>query len=416
MRLAYITAAFPFAHLGETFLAPEMRALSSLCDELHVIPVRPHLRTSTVEPASPGTRHLRIAAAGAQMAQAALIEALTHPRRMLRALFELAGPRYRTSAKIKNLVFFPAALAVARYIRTHGIEHIHAHWLTTPATVAHVASIMTDVPWSCTAHAHDIFSGNLIAQKSASARFVRVIAQRNLRSLAELADRPAESLHLIHVGVDVPPAPSVPSVERPLQILCPARLDPIKGHDDLLRGLAAARENGLTFHCDLVGTGPSEPHVRSLVAQLRLASDVTIRGLVPHAALLHELRRGRYDAVVLTSLEFDTAGRHEGIPVALVEAMAHGLPCIATQTGCIPELIDAGTGILVPQRDPGSIAQALIRLAADPATRRKLGASARARVTADFNVARTARELYGLIDGGGPHSAQRAAGVASAGH
>ena len=415
MRLAYITRAFPFAYLGETFLAPEMRSLSALCEELHVIPVRPHLRKSTFEGAAQNVRSVRIAAAGLEMLQAAFAEALARPRRTLQALRALLAPRYRTSAKIKNLVLFPAALAVAAYVRKHRIEHIHAHWLTTPATVAYLASIMTDVPWSCTAHAHDIFSGNLICQKASSAQFVRAIALRNLRSLADLALRPADSLHLIHVGVEVPAASCVQSLERPLQIVCPARLDPIKGHEYLIRGLAAARDEGLAFHCDIVGTGPSEQHIRSLISRLRLQDAVTIRGLVRHAALLHELHRGRYDVVVLTSLELDDGAGHEGIPVALIEAMAHGVPCIASATGCIPELVDAGTGILVPQRDPGALAAAFMRVAADPAARRTLGAFARARVMADYDVAQTARELYGLIDAGRPHRAQGTAHGTSAG-
>lgn len=416
MRLAYLTRAFPFAHLGETFLAPEMRALASLCDELHVIPVRPHLRKSTFEGAPAGMRSIRIAAAGPHMLYAALTEALAHPRRTLRALHALMSPRYRTSAKIKNLVLFPAALAVSGYIRKQRIEHIHAHWLTTPATVAYAVSIMTDVPWSCTAHAHDIFSDNLIKQKAASARFIRAIARRNLESLAGLAGRPAESLHLIHVGVNVPPSASTQNPNRPLQILCPARLDPIKGHEYLIRGLAAAADKGLAFHCDIVGTGPGEQQIRALLSQLHLSGFVMLRGLVRHAALLNELRRGRYDAVVLTSLEVDDGAGHEGIPVALTEAMAHGVPCIATATGCIPELIGTGTGILVPQRDPASLAGAFMRLAADPVMRRNLGAAARDRVAAEYDVVKTARELYGLIDAGGPRRAQGSAHVASAAH
>ena len=416
MRLAYLTRAFPFAHLGETFLAPEMRALASLCEELHVIPVRPHLRENTFEGAPAGMRTTRIAAAGPQMLQAALAEALAHPRRALRALSALTNPRYRTTAKIKNLVLFPAALAVARYIRKERIEHIHAHWLTTPATVAYLASMITGVPWSCTAHAHDIFSGNLVRQKVRSARFVRAIARRNLQSLAHLTGRQAESLHLIHVGVNVPPSACPQSLNRPLQIVCPARLDPIKGHEYLIRGLAAARERGLAFHCDIVGTGPNEAHIRALILRLGLTDAVTLRGLVRHSALLNELRRGRYDAVALTSLELDDGAGHEGIPVALIEAMAHGVPCIATATGCIPELIDGSTGILVAQRDPGSLAQAFVRIAADAALRRRLGFAARDRVANDYDVVKTTRELYGLIDAGGPNRAQRTAHAASAGH
>lgn len=398
MRLAYITRSFPFAHLGETFLAPEVRSLSLLCAELHVIPARPHLRASTM--ATCDRRHVtdvRIGTANIRMLRSAFIEGIAHPRRAGRAFWSLLAPRYRMSAKIKNIALFPTALALARYVRIHRIEHIHAHWLTTPATVAYVASMMTGVPWSCTAHAHDIFSDNLLKQKLASARFVRVIADRNLQHLADFTGCPAQRLHRIHVGVEIPYLPVRERTNRALQIICAARLDPIKGHEYLIRGLAEARDRGLVFHCDIVGDGPLTGRLRLLISQRGLGRLVTLRGRVPYASLLDDLRCGRYDVLVLPSVEFQGLGQHEGIPVALIEAMAHAIPCVASATGCIPELIDETTGVLTPQRDQAALADAFIRLAADPALRRTLGEAGRERVIAEFDVAATTRALYGLI-------------------
>jgi len=340
---------------------------------------------------------VRAGAPGFGMLAAALTECVLYPRRTLVALSRIIGPRYRLSAKLKNLIVFPAALAIARYVRTKRIDHIHAHWMTTPTTVAYVASMMTDIPWSCTAHAHDILSDNLLAQKVAGARFVRVIAERNLRDLARLAGRDPADMHLIHVGVDVP-APAARRFDGgPLRIVCAARLDPIKGHEYLIRALASARNDALQFRCDIVGDGPTQALVRSLIAQLGLLDCVRIRGMVPYAELLEELRLGRYDVLVLPSIEFERSGHHEGIPVALIEAMAHGVPCIATATGCTPELIDASSGVLVPQRDALALSQALVRLGADPALRRRLGETGRARVIADFSAAQTTKSLFELL-------------------
>lgn len=414
MRLAYITRAYPFADLGETFLAPEIRALSGMADELHVIPARPN-RSKRLPDAYGNTAIVHMGLGSAAVAYGALAECFAHPARTARAFFQLLLPRYRLSAKIKNLAVFPKALAVARYLRRNGIDHVHAHWLTTPATVAYVASMLTDIPWSCTAHAHDIFSDNLLEQKVGAARFVRAIAQRNLEDLAHLAGRAADSLHLIHVGVDLPGPAARQVQERPLQVLCAARLDPIKGHEYLIRALAVARERRLPFHCDIVGNGPAEAHVRSLVRDLGLDDCVTLRGMVPHSELLAQLGDGRYDVLVLPSVEFSAPGQHEGIPVALIEAMASGMACVASRTGCIPELVDDATGILAPQRDPDALARALLLLWRDRELRSSLGTAARARVVREYDIRATAAALYGLIRGSdGPFA--RAANSCAAAH
>ncbi len=396
MRLAYLTSRFPYAYIGETFFTPEVRLLARLCEELHVIPARPQFRQAVFSDL--GTINVRIPPGGARTVLDALLEGACHPVLAARAFWRIASPRYAIAAKVRNLVLFPKALAAARYVRKQKIDHIHAHWMTTSSTIAYVASMMTGIPWSCTAHAHDIFSDNLLGEKVRSARFVRVIAERNRRHLAANTQLDARELQLIHLGVEVPPSPlAARDTDRPLQIVCIARLDPIKGLDDLLASLAIVRDHGLAFHCDIAGNGPLLEHLRGSLTKLNLVALVTLRGLVEHHMILEELRAGRYDVLVLPSLELEGLGQHEGIPIALMEAMAATVPCIATATGCIPELIDSNTGLLVEQRNPDAIAGALVRIAGDRAFARELGNAARERIAADFNVEKTTRALYDLI-------------------
>ncbi|MGZ5143395.1 MAG: glycosyltransferase family 4 protein [Burkholderiales bacterium] len=396
MKLAYLTSRFPFAHLGETFFVPEARLLAGLCEQVHVIPARPELRSSAF--GNLGTIDVSIPPLHARTLLTALTEAVCHPFHTAVAFGRIAWPRYALVAKLKNLLLFPKALATAQYVRKNRLEHIHAHWLTTSSTVAYVVSIMTDIPWSCTAHAHDILSDNLLKEKLASARFIRVIAERNRQHLSAFTGCQAERLHVIHLGVDVPPAqPAQDHTDRPLQMICAARLDPIKGHEYLLRALAILRDRGLAFQCDIAGSGPLQEQLLSLADELDLNACVTLRGLVEHGILLEELRNQHHDVLVLPSLELEVAGKHEGIPVALIEAMAAAVPCVATATGCIPELIDERTGILVRQRDPQALAHALARIAEDRTLQRKLGRAARERILAEFNAAETTRALYDLI-------------------
>lgn len=397
MRLAYITRTFPFGHLGETFLQPEVHELARTCERLYVIPVRPHLRTASC--ADAGVVNVRMPLAGAWTFVQAALEALCNPRRAGRALRAVLLPQYRFSAKVKNLLIVPKAFAVARYVRRQHVDHVHAHWLTTPGTLGYLVSILTGIPWSCTAHSHDIFADNLMSEKTSQARFIRIISCRNRDSLDRLTKgRVKSALHVIHMGVAL--RDDVRLLVKPvrtLRLLCPARLDPCKGHADLLAALAILRQKGFAFQCDLAGNGPLYKSLTKMVGRLSLSDCVSMRGFVPYNALLREMQRGSYDAVVLPSIEDPSVSEiYEGIPVALMEAMEAGIPCVSTKIGSIPELVDAETGILVGQHDPKALAEALMRIG-DAPTRAQFAQASRRRIAREFNVVTTSRALFDLL-------------------
>jgi colanic acid/amylovoran biosynthesis glycosyltransferase len=397
MRLAYLTTHFPFSSdfsHNEAFLEPEVRSLAKYVDALYVIATRPKQRSSVFPDL--GSTNIYMEAFGVATLAGAWREFVRHPARVAAALGAVLLPRYRLIAKIKNLVLFPKALALADTLRSLGVDHIHTQWLTTPGTTAYVASRLTGIPWSCTAHQHDIFLDNLIPQKVASAQFVRVISERNRKHLIELVDpASAERTCMIHLGVEIPEVYSPPVSRDRLELLCAARLDPMKGHQYLLEALSRVVARGLEIHCTIAGEGVLRDRIRARIDALGLGEVVTMRGAVPHAMLLRELHTGMYDAVVIASTE--KPGEHEGIPVAIMEAMASGVPCISTRTGSLEELIDGDNGILVPQRDPAAMAEAIARIAADPALRARMGRLARARIVEQFHSARTTAQLYRLI-------------------
>ena len=396
MKLAYLTREFPFEALGEAFLAPEVETLARFCS-VHVIPVRPVRRTTLF--GDLGASNVFLPWSGAAALLNALPELIRHPVQAAAVLKQILLSHYPVADKVKNLALFPKALAVARYARRHNIDHIHAHWLTTPATVGFVASTLTGIPWSCTGHSHDVYGDNLLAQKAASARFIRIISRRNYEAFNQRMRADSGRTVVLHVGVRVPKTAAQPASHGgTFRILCPARLDPTKGHADLLLALARLRDRNPDFICDFAGDGELRSDIQNQIAALNLSQHVALRGAVPHDVLLSELRNGRYGAVVLASIE-DSAITviFEGIPVALIEAMAAGMPCVSTRIGSIPELIDEHSGILVDQHDPAGLADALQTLAQDPGLRAKLGEAARRRVKEAFDVEETAKSLYGLI-------------------
>src|SRR5207253_25901 len=138
-----------------------------------------------------------------------------------------------------------------RLARTRRIDHIHAVWTSTPATVAMGASIVSGIPWSCTGHRWDIEEDNLLGPKAARASFVRAISRRGARSLAQ---KTGAEVELIHVGVRLP-ACGLPC--RPTgRIVIAANLLPLKGPPSRPEpaGGRPARGPGATLAA--VGAGP----------------------------------------------------------------------------------------------------------------------------------------------------------------
>ncbi len=253
-----------------------------------------------------------------------------------------------------------------------------------------------------------------MAAKLASARFVRAISERGRRDLLATPGCADANVRVVHVGVDVPaarpPAPMrlpaqgrLPSPLRPpapegraFALLCAANLVPAKGHADLLEALAELRDRGVELTCTIAGAGELGDELRAKARALELDGVVSFRGHVAHEQLLGELDAGAYDAVILTSIELG-GGLMEGIPVALMEAMARRVPVIATDSGSIGELVDDECGRLVDPRNVTAIAGAIAELADDPALRDELAQAAYEKIREGFEVGRVMRELAGLI-------------------
>jgi colanic acid/amylovoran biosynthesis glycosyltransferase len=396
MKLALVSAKFPFGG-KEPYLHAELRALA------------PHLDGITVFPTSPAGAARGFSNVAAEVARlglwspgtlvGALAALATRPRRSLDAVGALLSAPYRPGVKLKNLAVIPLGLALGMRLARERFDHVHAYWLSTPATVAYLAAKVAGIPWSSTGHRWDIYEDNALAVKLPDAAFVRAISERGKRDLlAALNGRGPTTVEVVHVGVDVPPEPHRPTdggARRPFTLLCAANLVPVKGHRALLEALAMLRSDGLAIRCTIAGEGELRAVLEAQAAALGL-DEVRFRGHVPHDVLLAEIAAAEYDAMVLTSIELP-GGLMEGIPVALMEAMARGLPVIATDSGSIPELVDKTCGRVVPQQNVARIADAIAELASDPALRANLARAAHTKIRREFNVAEAGRTLASLI-------------------
>jgi colanic acid/amylovoran biosynthesis glycosyltransferase len=399
VRLCIVSAKYPFGH-KEPFLDTELRALAPAFERIDVFPTSPQSRRRGFEavPAEVVT----LPFAGPATLRLAARALLRRPRAALGALGAILAEPYPLRGKLKNLAVVPKGLALAELARARGIEHLHAYWLSTPATVAWLASRLSGIPFSATTHRWDLYENNLAARKLRDAAFVRTISERGRADLLRLTGGDAAKVHVVRLGVALPPARrdagGLAAGAGPLRILCAARLVPVKDHATLIDALARLRAEGVPFTCTLAGEGELRGKLERRAAAAGLAEAVRFAGVVPHEELLAALERGEYDVSVISSLE-RPGGLMEGVPVALIEAMAAGAVVVATDSGSVGELVDAGTGVLVPHSDPGALAAALARVARDPALRARLRAAARARVERDFDGVRTAGRLRALIAG-----------------
>jgi glycosyltransferase involved in cell wall biosynthesis len=304
---------------------------------------------------------------------------------------------------LRALAVVPQAALFARQMEQLGIEHVHAHYATHPALAAYVVRQLAGIPYSFTAHAHDIYvNRTMLGEKIRAASFVVTISEYNRTLLADLYAESREKTVVIHCGVDPdvfrPAERTSPPRRRtgPFTLVCVASLQEYKGHPYLVEACALLRDRGIPFHCFLIGEGDDRQAIEAQISNLGLERQVQLLGRQPRNRVSRFVREA--DAMVLPSVVTST-NKQEGIPVALMEALAAERPVVASAISGIPELIEDGvTGLLAPERDAAALADAVERLYADPDLGARLGAAGREKVLRDFHLSRNAGRLHGLLN------------------
>ncbi len=324
----------------------------------------------------------------------------TRPRAYLSSWWHAVLGNWRSRKfLLRACVIVPQAAWIAREMQSRSVQHIHAHWATHPALAAYVAHKLTDIPYSFTAHAHDIYVERpMLEEKIRQASFVVTISDYNRKLLQQLYGIvAADKVLVIHCGIDPAvfhqPAPKPSS--NTFTIVCVASLQDYKGIPYLVQACAHLKAAGIQFRCMLIGEGEDRPEIEKQITQLGVANEVVLLGHQQRSQVHQWL--GQADVMVMPSIVTDS-GKQEGIPVALMEALAMEVPVVATEISGIPELIEPEqTGLLVPQRDGHALATALLRLYHSPALGRQLGSAGRSKVLGEFNLLKNTESLYELL-------------------
>ena len=402
MQIAYVMSRFPAT--SETFILREIEAVAARGLEISVLPLFP-TPPGPVHRAALGWagRTRRATPGGVARALAAWL--LRRPLRLASTLGRVTAAHMGAPAiLLRALVTVGVAAQHARWVSAAGVEHVHAHYATYGALAAWTIERLAGVPYTFTAHAHDLFvDQRFLREKVSAAQAVVAISEYNRRFLVPYGGDRVTPVTVIRCGIDVR---SYGYRERPVpetgdvRVLCVASLQEYKGHAVLLEALAA--EPALErLSLVLVGDGPLRAALSRDAQRLGLSQRVRFAGAMTDEQVAAELDAAAL--FVLPSIVAST-GQMEGVPVALMEAMASGVPVVSTRLSGIPELVrDGDTGLLAAPGDPASLAAAMRAAIASPAETLARARRARELVEREYDLGVTGEAMVEVLRGRVPH-------------
>ncbi len=291
--------------------------------------------------------------------------------------------------------------AIRRFVRSGEFDLVHSHWIIPQGFFAADACRRAGIPLLLTAHAGDVFglSGPLrwaaaSALRSASA----ITANSRATSAAVQAIHPPSEPILIPMGVDLSrfskhPPGGTARLEGNPKLLAVGRFAEKKGFQVLIEAMPGLLKLLPEARLHLVGFGPWEDRLRSRIASLGLEGCVLIHGAIPHSRV-SDFFRGA-DLFVQPSIA-DEGGDREGLGVTLLEAMASGVPVVASRSGGIVDVLeDSVYGLLVEPGNPAALVKGLHALWTSP-DRERMAEAARARVAERFSWDSVADRFAGL--------------------
>ena len=412
-KVAYIMSRFP--NLTETFVLYEMLEVERQGTAASLYPLlrmRPKVVHPEAEAAARRAHYhpflsLRVVAANWRYLW-------RQPRVYFGALAEiLRGTWGSANFFVGAIGIFPKVVRFAQEMEDEGVTHVHAHFANHPTVAALVVHRLTGIPFSFTAHGHDVHvERRMLAEKIQAAAFAVMISEYNRNLvLEECPGVKSEQLPIIHCGTDTELfAPQDRTrTDDTFAILCVGSFIEVKGHRFLVEACRLLKSRKKPFRCHLVGDGAGREALEEQVAEAGLQDEFVFHGALPRprvASLMAEV-----DTIVQPSVRVPRGSR-EGIPVSLIEGMASRLPVVASRISGIPELVeDERTGLLVPPGDAGALAAALERLAGDPDLRSNMGRAGRERVREHFDLSRNVARLVSLIEAAQPRSGETPAAV-----
>ncbi len=382
-RIGYVAKVFP--RLSETFVINEVRELERLGIDVHVFSL--HAPPSAVPHGA--LRDLRAAITCIERRE----EPSKNDREAASArLLALFADEAFLGDRLFPRHYVRLAVQLAAAAQGLGLSRFHAHFASRAAHVAMLASRLTGIPYSMTAHAKDIYHQEvdleLLRVKMRHADIVVTVSDFNRRTLLRIGSgipHLEAKLRRLYNGVDLAlfhPGPAVNGAA--LRILAVGRFVEKKGFPVLIEACGVLRQRGVPFTCDLIGSGTQQALLEELIARRGLGGQITVRGALALEEVAREMR-----AASLLVLPCITAadGNMDALPTVLLEAMASGVPVVSTALSGIPEIVvDGETGYLVEPGDAVALAGAMEKILREPESSARRGRAGRRRAEELFDL------------------------------
>lgn len=400
MRLAYILDTFP--SVSETFVLREILSLRNRGVDVQLFALRGD-DSPVIDPsarAMAGDACYRGSFSSSALITGSLRALVRHPFKVLSCLALSAWHHMASPISLLWLLRnFAVALCFAHEARKREVSHIHAHFLHIPADIAWVMSEITDIPFSVSAHAHDIFTLNNYCYQHIvnQAQFLTTCTEDGRSAIQDMfPDLDSEKVVTVRHGLFIEDyKPGNPDGNM---ILCVGRLEPKKGFVHMVNACRELRDRGEDFTCTIVGKGSRRTALEETISSNGLSGLVDLVGEQSSEdvnSLYHKA------AMLVVPSVISDDGDRDGLPNVILEAQASGLPVVATPVGAIGEFIEDGfNGIIVPAGNSRLLADTIAGLMKDLPQRQRMGLAGRAEVEKHFDIEKNIRWLLTLIESG----------------
>ncbi|MBN1882206.1 MAG: glycosyltransferase family 4 protein [Deltaproteobacteria bacterium] len=387
MKIAYLVNTFPI-HPAVT---DQMLSLTGRGHDITVFSIFPLSRP--LEECDPVLVRGLVVAAHIRIIRTFLLGLVTTPRFLLRLIKK--GRRY---IGIKGSI---RAFYLAGIIQKKEIDRIHCEFVSVNSLYALILSRELSIPASHTIHGSDLFLKPIAHLRDIidEARPFITISEYNRTYLEQRYGPISRRVEVVRCGVD--PDRLVPNENLrggiPLRIVAVSWFRPVKSLDTLARSLVILKNRGVPFRAIIIGGGSEgKDAVQSIIDEGGISQNTELTGAVSRDEVLAYLARS--DIFALPSIS-------EGVPVAMMEAMAMELPVVATNIMGLSEIVDDGvSGFLVPKQEPDAMADKLELLLRDDQLRLSMGREGRRLIIDGYNIHKNVVRIESLFsDAGNRH-------------
>ena len=310
-------------------------------------------------------------------------------------LFLCRNPMLGCEVSLKHFLW---SLEIVGMIKDQDIRHLHLHFASPLVELAYIVHRFLGISYTFTTHANDIFvnPSDLLRNWANGAKRVITVSEFNKQYMSERLNIPPHKIDIVTYCIYVDKLEPVKKyTNEPFRIVSISRLVEKKGYQYLLEACKILKERNVNFSCEIRGEGPEKGALQKLITTNGLQAEVILGGFVKHEDVFGFIKSG---SVFVLPCVRARDNDMDGIPNVLMEAMALEMPTISTDVTGIPELIDDGVdGVIVPENDSRSLADALLKVRNDVNFAEKIRKNGRKKIRNKFNVERNVQLLCDVL-------------------